>query len=145
MLGAAAVVTTLVRRLAPTTIITLGLAGIGACIALLSGIGAVWQVLIILVFVGLFVTPLNAMVQTVLQTTTSDATRGRVVSLLQASMSTASVASMAIGGVLGDLIGIREVFLAAGIIVALAASLSWLMFRGESGRSAVATPAVEGA
>jgi MFS transporter, DHA3 family, macrolide efflux protein len=141
MLGAAALVTTLVRRLAPTTIVSIGLAGIGASIGVMAGVTAVWQVLLILVAVGLFVTPLNAMVQTLIQTSTSDATRGRVVSLLQAAMSTASVASMAIGGVLGDLIGIREVFLAAGVIVVAAAGLSWVMFRGVSGRP-VAAPTV---
>jgi MFS family permease len=146
MLGAAALITTLVRRLAPTSIISLGLAGIGVCIGAIFGVSAVWQVLLILAAVGLFVTPLNAMVQTVVQTATTDATRGRVVSLLQAAMSTASVASMAIGGVLGDLIGIREVFLAAGVIVVAAAGVSWLMFRGESGRPAtVPVQAVEAA
>ena len=39
-----ALVATLVRRLAPTTIITLGLVGIGVCIGLMAGVGAVWQV-----------------------------------------------------------------------------------------------------
>ena len=134
MLGAAALVTTLARRLAPTTIITLGLVGIGVCIGLVSGVSAVWQVMLILLAVGLFVTPLQAMVQTLVQTSTGDATRGRVVSVVQASMSTASVVSMAIGGVLGDIIGIREVFLAAGSFVLVAAAVSWVMFRGVSGR-----------
>jgi hypothetical protein len=41
---------------------------------------------------------------------------------------------MAIGGVLGDVIGIRNVFLAAGIVVVLAAGVSALMFRRVSGR-----------
>ncbi len=138
MLGAAALVTTLARRLAPTTIITLGLVGIGVCIGLVSGVSAVWQVMLILLAVGLFVTPLQAMVQTLVQTSTGDATRGRVVSVVQASMSTASVASMAVGGVLGDLIGIREVFLAAVGFVLVAAAVSWVMFRGVSGRPAEA-------
>ncbi len=134
MLVAAGLVTLLVRRLAPTTIVTLGLAGIGACIALMSGVGEVWQVLLILVAVGLLLTPLQAMVQTLVQTSVGDATRGRVVSLLQASMSTASVTSMAIGGVLAELTSIRTVFLVAGVIVIAAAGISFLMFRGVSGR-----------
>ncbi|HJP71450.1 MAG TPA: MFS transporter, partial [Candidatus Limnocylindria bacterium] len=67
MLGAAALVTTLVRRIAPTSIITLGLAGIGVCIGLMAGVSSVWQVLLILLAVGLFVTPLQAMVQTMVQ------------------------------------------------------------------------------
>ena len=130
MLGAAALVTTLVRRIAPTSIITLGLVGIGVCIGLMAGVSSVWQVLVILVAVGLFVTPLQAMVQTLVQTSAGDATRGRVVSLLQAATSTASVTSMAIGGVMADLTSVRTVFLAAGVVVLMAAGVAVVMFRG---------------
>jgi MFS transporter, DHA3 family, macrolide efflux protein len=143
MIAAAGLVTTLVRRFAPTTIITLGLMGIGLCIGVTSGVGAVWQVLVILLLVGLCVTPLQAMIQTMVQTTAGDASRGRVVSIIQASMSTASVASMAIAGIFGDLIGIRGVFLAAGVVVLGAAAISWVMFRGVSGRPAPSAAAVE--
>jgi len=130
MLAAAALVTMLVRRLAPTTIISVGLLGIGICIGLMAGVTAVWQVMVVLLVVGLFVTPLQAMAQTLIQTSTDDASRGRVVSLVQAAMSTASVTSMAIGGVLGDVLGIRAVYLAAAVLTIAAAGLSWLMFRG---------------
>ena len=143
MILAAGAVAFLVRRLAPTTIITLGLAGIGACIGLMAGVSAVWQVILLLFVVGWMVTPLQAMLQTIVQTTATDATRGRVVSLLQASLSTASVASMAIGGVLGDVIGIRSVYLAAAGIVLVAAVISLLLFRGVSGRPASVTAAAE--
>ena len=142
MLAAAALVTTLVRRISPTSIITLGLVGIGVCIGLMTGVNAIWQVLVILVLVGLFVTPLQAMVQTLVQTAAPDASRGRVVSLIQAAMSTASVASMALGGIFGQLIGVREVFFAAGVITLLAAAISFVMFRGVSGRP-VSRAAVE--
>lgn len=130
MLAAAALVTTLVRRLAPTSIITIALVGVGVCIGLMAGVSSVWQVLVILVAVGLCVTPLQAMVQTMVQTSAGDATRGRVVSLLQAAMSTASVGSMAIGGVMADLTSIRLVYLAAGVVVLLAAGVAVVMFRG---------------
>jgi MFS transporter, DHA3 family, macrolide efflux protein len=138
MIMAAGVVAILARRLAPTTIITLGLAGIGVCIGLMSGVSAIWQVILLLFAVGWMVTPLQAMLQTIVQTASTDATRGRVVSILQASMSTASVASMAIGGVLGDLIGIRSVYLAAAVVVLAAAGVAFLVFRGVSGRPAAA-------
>jgi MFS family permease len=130
MILAAGAVAVVARRLAATTIISGGLAAIGVCIALLAGVTAVWQVVVILFAVGLALTPLQAMLQTIVQTTAGDATRGRVVSLLQASLSTASVASMAIGGVLGDIVGIRAVYLAAAGIVLGAAALSILLFRG---------------
>jgi DHA3 family macrolide efflux protein-like MFS transporter len=102
---------------------------------------AVWQVLVALFIVGWMVTPLQAMLQTIVQTAATDATRGRVVSLLQASLSTASVVSMAIGGVLGDLIGIRTVYAGAAIIVAGAAVVAFLMFRGAP-HGTPAAPAV---
>jgi len=143
MLAAAALVTVIVRRIAPTSIITLGLVGIGICIGLMAGVSAIWQVLVILVLVGLFVTPLQAMIQTLVQTSTPDASRGRVVSLIQAAMSTASVASMAIGGVFGSLIGVREVFFAAGVVTLVAALISFVMFRGISGRPVRAPAAAE--
>lgn len=143
MILAAGAVAFIARRLAPTTIITLGLAGIGLCIGLMAGVSAVWQVITLLFVVGWMVTPLQAMLQTIVQTTAGDATRGRVVSLLQASLSTASVASMAIGGVLGELIGIRSVYLAAAVIVLLAAAISLLLFRGVSGQPARMPAATE--
>jgi MFS transporter, DHA3 family, macrolide efflux protein len=141
MILAAAVVAVLARRLAPTTIISLGLAGIAVCIGLLAGVSAVWQVVLILFAVGWAVTPLQAMLQTVVQANAGDATRGRVVSLLQASLSTASVTSMAIGGILADVIGIRLVYLVAAGIVLLAAGLSIFLFRGASGRAVSTAPA----
>jgi MFS family permease len=139
MILAAGIVAILARRLAPTTIITLALAGIGICIGFIAGVSAVWQVIVLLFVAGWMVTPLQAMLQTIVQTAATDATRGRVVSLLQASLSTASVASMAVGGVLGDLIGIRAVYLAAAIIVVGAAGIAFLLFRGAGGRPVAAT------
>jgi MFS family permease len=139
MIMAAGVVALLARRLAPTTIITIALAGIGVCIGFMSGVTAVWQVIALLFVVGWMVTPLQAMLQTIVQTASTDATRGRVVSILQASLSTASVVSMAIGGVLGDLIGIRSVYLAAAGLVIVAAGLSFVLFRGVAARPSIAS------
>jgi MFS family permease len=133
MILAAGVVATLARRVRPTTVITITLAGIGVCIGLLSGVTAVWQVIAVLFAVGWLVTPLQAMLQTIVQSAATDATRGRVVSLLQASLSTASVTSMAVGGILGDLVGIRAVYLVAAVIVVVAAGIAFVLFRGVSG------------
>ena len=48
MILAAFGVAFLARRLAPTTIISLGLGVIGVCIGLVAGISAVWQVVLVL-------------------------------------------------------------------------------------------------
>lgn len=146
MIMAAGVVAVLARRFAPTTVITAALAGIGVCIGFLSGVTAVWQVIALLFVVGWMVTPLQGMLQTIVQTASTDATRGRVVSILQASLSTASVVSMAIGGVLGDLIGIRSVYLAAAVLVVAAAGISFFLFRGlPAGPSVASLPEGEAA
>lgn len=144
MLVAAALVASLVRRVAPTTIISSGLLGIGASIGALAGATAIWHVLAILVLVGLFVTPVQAVIQTLVQTAVVDASRGRVVSVVQATMSTASVASMALGGIFGDLIGIRGVFIAAGVLTVGASVLSHVLFRGTTGGQATPTPVAAG-
>jgi predicted MFS family arabinose efflux permease len=60
-------------------------------------------------------------------------------------MSTASVASLAVGGVLGDLLGVRSVFLVAGGFVLAAAAVSWVMFRGASVPSKASVQAAESA
>jgi hypothetical protein len=52
---------------------------------------------------------------------------------------------MAVGGVLGDLIGIRAVYLAAAIIVVGAAGIAFLLFRGAGGRPVAATVNAEAA
>ena len=137
MILAAGVVPMLLRRFAPTTIVTGALLGVGLCIGMMSGVSAVWQVIVVLFIVGWMVTPFQATVQTIVQTTATDATRGRVVSLLQASMSTASVVSMAVGGVLADLIGIRAVYAGAAVVVLEAAVVAVFMFRGVPRRPLV--------
>ena len=139
MILAAGLVAALAARLAATTIITAGLAGIGICVVVLGGIAAAWQMLVLLFVVGLILTPLQAMMSTVLQTQTADAARGRVASLLSASVSTASVVSMAVGGVLGDIIGVRGVFVASGGVVLLASLMALLLFRGVRSEPAPVT------
>lgn len=142
MLIAAALVTTLARRLAPTTIVTLGLVGVGTGIAAVAGVTAVWQLLVVMLLVGLMVTPMQAMVSTIAQTSVPDDMRGRVGSVVSAVIASTSIASMAIGGLLGDLVGIRIVCLASGILVLTAAAIAWSMFRGIDSRgvdSAAAT------
>ncbi len=130
MLLAAGVVATLARRTRPTTVITISLAGIGVRIGLLAGVTAVWQVIVVLFLVGWMVTPLQAMLQTIVQASAGDAARGRVVSLLQASLSTASVTSMAVGGILAEIVGVRAVYVGASVIVLCASVVAFLLFRG---------------
>ena len=80
---------------------------------------------------GWLVTPAQAAIVTIMQTGVDDASRGRVMATLQASMSGASIASMLFAGVFGDLLGVRTVFLLAGAIVTAGGVLALILYRGR--------------
>ena len=129
MILSAVLVTALARRLRPTSIVTITLAGIAVLVLLLAGVTAVWQVILLLFLVGWLVSPLNAAASTILQTAVADEARGRVGAALNAVTSGASIASMAAAGVLGAAIGIQNVFLIAGALTATSALVAFLLFR----------------
>jgi MFS transporter, DHA3 family, macrolide efflux protein len=129
MILASGLIAVLARRLAPTSIVTIGMAGIAVTIAVAGAVGAIWQLLVLMFVIGWFVVPLQAAVVTILQQATPDAERGRVMSVLQAAMSATGVLSMGVAGIAGDVIGIREVFFAAGAITALGFLVALVGFR----------------
>lgn len=63
---------------------------------------------------------------TALQTTTPDHLRGRVFAFYDVLWQTARLASIAIGAVLADTLGIRGVYLAGGVLLIAAGSLGYL-------------------
>jgi MFS family permease len=130
MILAAGLVAVLARRLLPSTIVTVGILAIGIAIALVGATTHVLQVLLLLFAIGWFVTPLQAAVSTIFQTQVPDAGRGRAMATLQAAMSGASVASMALAGIFGDLVGIRTVFLLAGAVVFTGGLAAVVLYRG---------------
>jgi MFS transporter, DHA3 family, macrolide efflux protein len=136
MILAAGMIGALAARFRPTTIITIGLVGVSVLIALTGAVTAIWQVLLLMFLVGWFVSPLQASVVTLLQTGVVDAERGRIMSVLNAAMSGATVLSMAFAGIAGDVVGVRNVFFLAGAIVAVGAVISLIGFRGTARRPA---------
>ncbi|MFL5680123.1 MAG: MFS transporter [Chloroflexota bacterium] len=140
MILAAGLIGMLAARVRSTTIVSAGLLGIGACLALMSQVSSIWQVLVILFAVGWFITPLQAAVVTVLQLGVPDEQRGRIMAALQAAMSGAGVLSMAFAGIAGDVVGVRTVFLAAGAILAVGGSLALLGYRSAGPRASSVTP-----
>ena len=129
MILAAGIVAAVASRLSPTTIVTVGILAAGVLIGLTGAVTAVWQVALLLFAIGWFITPLQASVVTIMQTNVPDAARGRVMATLQASMSGASVASMALAGAFGDVLGIREVFFAGAAVVIGGGILAGLLYR----------------
>lgn len=129
MILSVGLVSVLAARLRPASIVSVSMVGLTILVALVAGVTAVWQVLLILFAAGWFITPLQAAVSTVIQTATDDARRGRVAAVLNAVISGASIASMAAAGILGDALGVRTVFLIAAGVIAVAAAASIVLFR----------------
>ena len=129
------VVAVLASRFRPTTVITVAMAGVGAVISLMSQVGSWWHMSLVLFVVGLLITPLQASVSTLTQTLIADEMRGRVGGALNALISAATVLSMAFAGVAAASIGVRNVFVVAGIITVVAAAIGAMMFRSDGADS----------
>jgi MFS family permease len=126
MILAAGLLGALAARFRASTIVTVGLVGVAIVIALTGAVTDIWQVLVLMFLAGWFVAPLQAAVVTILQQSVADAERGRIMSVLNAAMSAASVLSMAFAGIAGDAVGVRNVFFIAGALVAVGAVVSLL-------------------
>jgi MFS family permease len=130
MVLAATVVAWLMARLSSTTIITGALVGLAAFTLALAGSGSIWEVIGLMFLVGWAITPLQAAMATIVQTSVADSARGRLGSLLSAAASTANVTSMALAGIFADLLTTRTVYLLAASICGMAAVIAWGIFRG---------------
>ncbi len=130
MVLASGLVVALGRRFRVSSLFVGGLAGVAVCVGSLAVAANVWMVMASMFAVGWFVMPVQATTMTIIQRATTDAVRGRVTGTLNAVVQTATIASMAAAGILGDVVGIRTVFLAGGVVAGLAAVLAWLLFRG---------------
>src|SRR4051794_7932068 len=142
MILSAVLLASVLGRFGATRVIVWGMAGTAVVIGLLAGVSAVWQVIVLLFAVGWLVTPLQAALTTIIQTEAAQEVRGRVAALVSTTTTTASVLSMAIAGIFGDLIGVRAVFLGGAAMVGLAAVCALVLFRGQHQQSKqVAAPA----
>jgi DHA3 family macrolide efflux protein-like MFS transporter len=121
----------LAARFKPTGIVCVGAMALGVAIGAIALATSIWHVLPMLFVVGAIVTPVQAAVATLAQTSVADEVRGRVGASLNALISTASLISMALAGVLGDLIGVRNVFLVAGGIGICAGLAAAGVFRSQ--------------
>lgn len=123
------VVAVLATKLRPSSLVSVGLAGVGVFIGAISGVNAVWQVMLLLFFVGLCVGPVQAGANTLSQTLVDDSMRGRVGGALNTFLSASSVASMGLAGVAAATIGTRNVFLVSGVLVLVSGLLASWLFR----------------
>ncbi len=106
-----------------------GLAGLAACIGLLSVVPGPLALMAVMFGAGAFTMPVQATTMTIVQQATTDGTRGRVAGALNAAIQTASIASMAAAGVLASVLGIRSVFAFGAVLTLTAAVVAWALFR----------------
>ncbi len=115
------------RSLNPVRLVVACMLLTGVVVAMIGLTVNIWTLLLMMFLVGITITPLGASFGTLLQTHAPEAMIGRVAAAMNTSIQTFSVASMAVAGLLGDVIGVRPVFwiAGAGCVVAgiLAASL----------------------
>ena len=138
MILSAGLVAMLASRLRPTTIITVGILVTSVSIGLVGVATDMVQILALLFAIGWFITPLQASVVTIFQTGVPDGVRGRAMATLQAAMSGATVASMALAGIFGELVGVRTVFFLGAFVVGLGGLAAAVLYRGtEPGRPSV--------
>ncbi|MEI7742416.1 MAG: MFS transporter [Chloroflexota bacterium] len=129
MILAGTMVTALAARLRTSTLFTVSLAGVAVCVSLFAAAPGPWAVALIMFAVGWFVMPVQVTTATIVQTATTDATRGRVAGALNAVVQTATIGSMAAAGILAGVVGIRAVFVGGAAVVGLAAVVAWWLFR----------------
>ncbi len=119
----------LASRLKSTTIIIFGVFLLGLFVELFGLAANIWVALAALFLVGLALAPLQAALATLLQATIPDDKRGRANATMNTVITLASVVSMASAGLLGDWLGVRQVFYLSGGITLLAGLLAAVLMR----------------
>jgi DHA3 family macrolide efflux protein-like MFS transporter len=121
----------LAARLKRKTIIGVGITAIGGLVALM-GLSPVFVLVLGLSFVlGLLLSPVQAALSTVIQLAVPDDKMGRVNSAIGTASSVAMLISMAVVGMIGDVVSLRLIYVVSGAIIALGGAAS-LFFIPES-------------
>jgi len=93
-------------------------------VAALAGVERPWLAILPLFIGGFSAEALQAGATTLLQQTVPDALRGRVESALITILTASLMVSMAGAGILGDIIGIRRVFLLSGVLTLIGGAVA---------------------
>jgi len=80
--------------------------------------GALWQAVGLFLLGGVGLVAFNVSAETETQRATTDAIRGRILSLIMAVLSAGSLLSLIVGGILADLVGVRISFAIMGLLIA---------------------------
>jgi DHA3 family macrolide efflux protein-like MFS transporter len=123
-------IVSMATRFKATKLTAVGLIGFGFFTALLSTSQNVWHIVAIIFMSALFLPPITASTQTILQVAVPNELRGRTNAARLAFTMTANLASMGAAGLLADRIGIRNVFIIGGAFAALGGLAASFMYRG---------------
>ena len=142
MVLATGIVAGLASRFRAPRIVTVASLAAGLAIAVLALATEVWHVMLVLFAIGWVITPLHSAIITIVQVNSVDAVRGRVMSVLNASMAATSVISMAAAGIFAEGFGVQGAFVIGGG-VCFAAGLVGLVLYPRATASLTAELAVE--
>jgi MFS family permease len=110
-------------------LISAGAVGLSTAVAGLAVTQVAWQLLPFMFAAGACVTPLQAAVTTLLQTTVPKELRGRTQAAFATLVSGANLVSMSMAGAAASVAGVRGVLVAAGFTVASAAVAARVLLR----------------
>jgi MFS family permease len=130
MVASGSLVAALGARTRPTSLISAGVVGLGATVAAIAACHQPWHLLVLLLAAGSFVTPVQASVTTILQTTVPADLRGRAQATVATLISGGNLASMSLAGLAAGSVGIRPIFVVAGVVIVAAGVGSGVAFRG---------------
>ncbi|MGD8605247.1 MAG: MFS transporter [Anaerolineales bacterium] len=128
MLAGGLAIGALGKKLSSTRIafISIVLLGVGICVFGMAPTYAI--ILVIMPIIGLTLPPVNASLNTLMQTNVPSQMLGRSGAVIDMSSTVANLISMGLAGVLADAIGFRETFILGGIMIALGGlMMGWLL------------------
>jgi MFS family permease len=148
MLLGSIIVGNLTSRFRLTRLLSGSLALFGLAAAAIGLAPTFVAVLVLLIFIGLSLPPINTAASTLVQTVTPHELMGRVNSASGTMQSVANLLSMELAATLVDLVGVRTVFVACGLVMLVASGMGWMMLREPDetaviGAVVVASPASE--
>jgi len=118
---------------------------IGAMITMTGATPIFWPILIFSLVLGFALTPLNAVLATAMQQGSPDQLRGRVMGGFNSVIGVASLLSMGVASLLGEVIALRTIYIASGLLVTLSGLLAvwWIREPEPATAPAISSPGDE--